>query len=83
MPTTLQGVLMVEMVNVPVRMPTQGGVATPSLGGKEGIIGTGVSHQPEANQQIASFLYYSYRRKYRRARGKSPTNVKNTRKKLL
>jgi hypothetical protein len=51
-----------EMVEVPARMPAHSGVSTPSRGGREGI-GTGVSRNPEANCRIASFLYYSYRRK--------------------
>ncbi len=51
-----------EMVEVPARMPAHIGASTPSHGGREGI-GTGVSRRPEANRRIASFLYYSYRRK--------------------
>jgi hypothetical protein len=45
-----------EMVEVPARMPAHSGASTPSCGGREGI-GTGVSHRPEANRRIASFLY--------------------------
>ena len=62
-PTTLLRVALVEMVKAPAWMPAQGGAATPSCGGREGIVGTGVSRRPEANRRIASFLYYSYRRK--------------------
>ncbi len=51
-----------EMVEVPAQMPAHSGASTPSRGGREGI-GTGVSRRPEANRRIASFLYYSYRRK--------------------
>jgi hypothetical protein len=51
-----------EMVEVPARMPAHGRASTPSRGGREGI-GTGMSHRPEANRRIASFLYYSYHRK--------------------
>jgi hypothetical protein len=51
-----------EMVKVPAQMPAHSRASTPSRGGREGI-GTGVSHRPEANRRIASFLYYSYRRK--------------------
>ena len=54
--------LMALMVVPSARMPVQDGTATPSKGGREGI-GTGVSRRPEANRRIASFLYYSYRRK--------------------
>jgi hypothetical protein len=43
-------------------MPAHSGASTPSRGWREGI-GTGVSRRPEANRRIASFLYYSYRRK--------------------
>ena len=62
-PTTLLRVTSVETVETPARMPAQGGASTPSRGGREGISGTGVSHCPKANRRIASFLYYSYRRK--------------------
>jgi hypothetical protein len=51
-----------EMVEVPARMPAHSRASTPYRGGREGI-GTGVSRRPEANCRIASFLYYSYRRK--------------------
>ena len=51
-----------EMVEVPARMPAHSGASTPSCGGREGIR-TGMSRRPEANRRIASFLYYSYRRK--------------------
>jgi hypothetical protein len=61
-PATLESESTGEMVEVPARMPAHGRASTPSRGGKEGI-GTGVSCRPEANQRIASFLYYSYRRK--------------------
>ena len=61
-PTTLLRVASVETVEAPARMPAQGGAATPSRGGREGI-GTGVSRCPDGNWRIPSFLYYSYRRK--------------------
>ena len=61
-PTTLLRVASVETVEAPARMPAHIGASTPSCGGREGI-GTGVSRRPEANRRIASFLYYSYRRK--------------------
>jgi len=61
-PTTLFRVSSGEMVEAPARMPAQGGVATPSLGGREGIDGSGVSRRPEANRRNASFVYYSSRR---------------------
>jgi hypothetical protein len=51
-----------EMVEVPMRMPAHSRASMPSRGGREGI-GTGMSRRPEANRRIASFLYYSYRRK--------------------
>ena len=50
------------MVEVPAQMIAHSRASTPSCGGKEGI-GTGVSRRPEANRRIASFLYYSFRRK--------------------
>ena len=62
-PTTLLRVASVETVKAPARMPAQGGASTPSRGGREGIVGTGVSRRPEANRRIASCVYYSYRRK--------------------
>ena len=62
-PTTLLRVASVETVEAPARMPAQGGASTPSRGGREGIVGTGVSRRPEANRRIASCVYYSYRRK--------------------
>ncbi len=61
-PETLESESTGEMVEVPARMPAHGRASTPSRGGREGI-GTGVSRRPEANRRIASFLYYSYRRK--------------------
>ena len=61
-PATPEIVSTGEMVEVPARMPAHSGASTPSCGGREGI-GTGVSRRPEANRRIASFLYYSYRRK--------------------
>ena len=62
-PTTLLRVASVETVEAPARMPVQGGASTPSRGGREGIVGISASLRPEANRRIASFLYYSYRRK--------------------
>ena len=61
-PATPESVLTGEMVEVPARMPAHSRASTPSRGGREGI-GTGVSRRPEANRRIASFLYYSFRRK--------------------
>ncbi len=61
-PATPEIVSTGEMVEVPARMPVHIRASTPSCGGREGI-GTGVSRRPEANHRIASFLYYSYRRK--------------------
>jgi hypothetical protein len=40
---------MALMVVPSTRMPAQDGTATPSKGGKEGIVGTGVSRRPKAN----------------------------------
>ncbi len=55
-----------ETVEAPTRIPAHNGngASTPSLGlgGREGIR-TGMSRRPEAICIIASFLYYSYRRK--------------------
>ena len=62
-PTTLYGLASGEMVEAPVRMPAQGGAATPSCGGREGIDGSGVSHRPEVNRRNASLVYYSSHRK--------------------
>jgi hypothetical protein len=62
-PTTLFGLSSGETVEAPARMPAQGGAATPSCGGREGINGSGVSRRPEANRRNASFVYYSSRRK--------------------
>jgi len=62
-PTTLLRVASVETVEAPAWMPAQGGAATPSRGGREGIDGSGVSRRPEANRINASFVYYSSRRK--------------------
>ncbi len=61
-PATPESESMGEMVKVPAWMPAHSRASTPSRGGREGI-GTGVSRRPEANRRIASFLYYSYRRK--------------------
>jgi hypothetical protein len=51
--------LMALMVVPSARMPAQDGMATPSKGGREDIVGTGVSCRPEAHCRGASFLYYS------------------------
>ncbi len=46
------------LMGVPsAQMPAHDGMAMPSKGGREGIVGTGVSRQPEANWGNASFLY--------------------------
>jgi hypothetical protein len=42
------------------RMPAHDGMATPSKGGQEGIMWTGVSRRPVAYCTGASFLYYSF-----------------------
>ena len=62
-PTTLLRVASVETVEAPARMPAQGGATTPSLGGREGINGSGMSRRPETNRRNASFVYYSSCRK--------------------
>ncbi len=59
-PSTPVGAPMALMVVPSARMPAQDGMATPSKGGREGIVWTGVSRCPEANQRDASFFYYSY-----------------------
>ncbi len=61
-PGTPESELTGEMGEVPAWMPAHSRASTPSHGGREGI-GIGVSRRPEANHRIASFLYYSYRRK--------------------
>ncbi len=49
------------LMGVPsARMPAQDGTSTPSKGGREGILGTGVSRRPKANRGNASFLYDSF-----------------------
>ena len=62
-PAALFSLASVETVEAPMRMPAQGGAATPSCGGREGINGSGVSRRPEANCRNASFVYYSFQRK--------------------
>jgi hypothetical protein len=47
-PSTLRA-SMALMVVPSARKPAQDGMATPSKGGREGIVGTGVSRHPEAN----------------------------------
>jgi hypothetical protein len=61
-PTTWVSLLTAEMVEVPARMPAHIRTSMPSRGGREGIDGTSVSHCPEANRRVASFVYYSYHR---------------------
>jgi hypothetical protein len=53
-------VSMALMVVLSSQMLAQDGTATPSKGGREGIVWTGVSRCPEAQRTIASFLYYSF-----------------------
>jgi len=53
-PTSLLKVASAETVEAPARMPALGGATTPSRGGKEGIVRTGVSRSSEANQKNAS-----------------------------
>jgi hypothetical protein len=48
-PLTLHA-LMALMVVSSTRMPAQDGMAMPSKGRREGIVGTGVSRRPEANR---------------------------------
>jgi hypothetical protein len=62
-PTTWVSLSTAEMVEAPVRMPAHNWAPKPSRGGREGINGTGVSHRPEANHGIASFVYYSHHKK--------------------
>jgi hypothetical protein len=52
--------LMALMVMPSTRMPARDGTAMPSKGGREGIVGTGVSRRLEAHRRWASFLYYSF-----------------------
>ncbi len=61
-PTTWVSLLTAEMVKAPARMPAHNWASMPSRGGSEGIDGTGVSHRPEANRRIVSFVYYSNHR---------------------
>jgi hypothetical protein len=70
---TLFGLSSGETVKVPVRMPAQGGAATPSRGGREGIDGSCVSRHPEANRRNASCVYYSSRKKRNNTLNKSST----------
>jgi hypothetical protein len=58
-PTTWESLTMAETVEAPTRMPAHTWMSTPSQGGREGIDETGVSHFPEANCRVASFVYYS------------------------
>jgi hypothetical protein len=51
---------MALMVVPSARMPAHDGMATPSKGGREGIVWTDVSRRPEAYRTGASFLYYSF-----------------------
>jgi hypothetical protein len=51
---------MALMVVPSARMHAQDGTATPSKGGREGIVWTGVSRCPEAHCTSASFVYYSF-----------------------
>jgi hypothetical protein len=59
-PSMPVGALMALMVMPSAQMPVQDGTASPSKGGGEGIVWTGVSRCPEANWRDASCLYYSY-----------------------
>jgi hypothetical protein len=52
--------LMALMVVPSARMPEQDGTATPSKDGREGIVGTGVSHRLEAHHRWVTFLHYSF-----------------------
>ena len=51
---------MALMVVPSARMPAHNGMETPSKGGQEGIVWTGVSRRSEAYCTGASFLYYSF-----------------------
>jgi hypothetical protein len=53
-------VSMALMVVLSAQMLAQDGTATPSKGGREGIVWTGVSRCPEAHRTSASLLYYSF-----------------------
>jgi hypothetical protein len=59
-PSTTVSASMALMVVPSARMHAQDGTATPSKGGREGIVWTGVSRCPEAHCTSASFLYYSF-----------------------
>ncbi len=61
-PTTWVSLSAAKTVEVSVWMPVHIWASMPSCGGREGINGMGVSHCPEANRSIASFVYYSNRR---------------------
>ncbi len=62
-PSTLAMMSAGETVEAPAPMHAHNRASTSSLGGREGIEGSGVSRCPEGNWRIPSFLYYSYRRK--------------------
>ena len=47
---TLLRVASVETVEAPARMPAQGGASTPSRGGREGIVETGVRYIKTINR---------------------------------
>ncbi len=53
-PTSLLKVALAKTVEAPARMPALGGATTPSCGGREGIVRTGVSRSSEANPKNAS-----------------------------
>jgi hypothetical protein len=61
--TTWVRVLTAETAEAPTQMLAHNQMSTPSHLGREGIDGTSVSHCPEANWMIASWLYYFYCRK--------------------
>jgi hypothetical protein len=65
-PTTWVSLSMAEMVKALPQMPAHIQASTQSRGGREGIDGTGVSRRPEANCRIASFVYYSYCRNWKK-----------------
>jgi hypothetical protein len=62
-PSTLLTVSAGETVEAPAPMHAHNGASMPSLCGRKGIKGSGMSRRPEGNWRIPSFLYYSYRRK--------------------
>jgi hypothetical protein len=65
-PMTWVSLLTAETVKAPAWMPLHNQTSTPSHGGREGIDGTSMSPRPEANRRIASFVYNSYCRNWKK-----------------